>query len=191
MEQNIHFFAWNCLCSAWESILLQHPLHLAGCSWFFLELGNWVQRKRRFLAWHWKSHPRGNRIQSENHEFLLRMFFSRKISLREPTVGGGTIKCLCSANTLESLHCWEPWRYELISCKQISQQKAWLSKRPLLCNGIVSRASKPLISLIGINPEEISLYLHFQAHVRKLSSKHCWKGWGKLEEKRIYSWEIS
>ena len=28
----------------------QPPLHLAGCAWLFLEMGNWVLRKRRLLA---------------------------------------------------------------------------------------------------------------------------------------------
>lgn len=70
----------------------QHPVHLAGCAGLFLALGNWVPKNRRLPAWCWKSHPWGNRIQSESHEFSLRMFFLEKyiffLLLREHTVGG-------------------------------------------------------------------------------------------------------
>lgn len=160
----------------------QHPGHLAGCAGLFLALGNWVPKNRRLPAWCWKSHPRGNRIQSESHEFSLRLFFLEKkkyiyfFLLREHTVGGGMSKCACSSKTFESLNCSEPWRRELISCKQINQQQEWQPKQPFMCHWEEQQEpSNPLIPLIGMNSQERSLYPRAQAHTGRVIN-YYWKG---------------
>lgn len=166
-EQNIHsVHEIACvLCgNLCFSILRAHSgLRLAfPCIW---EIGS--QRSGTFSPDAGKTIPKET-IQSESHEFSLRMFFLYIyifFFLREPTFNGDMIKCSCSSNGFESPNCSEPWRCELISCKQINQQQEWQPQLPSACNvEWLQEPQDPLISLIEINAEDINLNPYFWAH---------------------------